>query len=220
MWAALTDPGRSSGRWAAEDFLATGRAEIGSVLALLARRGATPRTGTALDFGCGPGRLTAALAEAGFDRVVGVDVSPTMLDAARELVTTRGCEFLLNEGDDLAAVPTGSIDLVYCCRVLQHMPSSLAHGYIGEFLRVAAPGAPVVFQLPSQPAPGAVGLALRCVPQSLLTRLRRGMQMHGTGSAEVVRLIADAGGSTVSVEEDHSAGPRWVSHLYIARSGG
>jgi ubiquinone/menaquinone biosynthesis C-methylase UbiE len=97
-----------------------------------------PKTGTALDFGCGPGRLSAGLAAAGFSRVVGVDVSTTMFAKAREIVDDDRCEFVHDDGTELATVADDSIDLVYSCRVLQHMPPELALGYVRHFLRVAA----------------------------------------------------------------------------------
>lgn len=220
LWAALTYPSRSDRRWEAAEFLRTGRHEVDAVLALLTRRGAQPVLGTALDFGCGPGRLTAGLVAAGFSRAIGIDVSPTMLAKARELVPDPRCEFVHNEGPRLSGIPDGSVDLVYSCRVLQHIPTALAHGYVREFYRVAAPGAVAVFQLPSDPVPGVVGAVLALVPARVLSGLRRGMQMHGTPTAEVTRLVADAGGVTVSVEQDTSAGPRWQSHLYITRAAG
>jgi len=45
------------------------------------RVGRPLRFGRALDFGCGPGRVTRALA-AWFDESVGVDVSPVMIAEA------------------------------------------------------------------------------------------------------------------------------------------
>ena len=51
-----------------------------------------------------------------------------------------------------------------------------------------------------------------------LDRVRAGMQMHGTAPAAVTRVVAAAGGVTVSIEEDASAGPRWRSHLYVVRA--
>lgn len=219
MWAALTEP-KKAGRWEVDDFLLTGRQEIESVLALLDERGVSPRRGRALDFGCGPGRLTAGLAANGFERVVGVDVSPTMLETARKIVPADlapRCEFTLNEGPTLSSLASGSFDLVYSCRVLQHMPTAMAHGFIREFLRVAADDATVVFQIPAAPAGGAAGAALRLVPDRFMNVLRKGMQMHGTPPAAVTRLVADAGGVTISIEEDESAGPRWRSYLYVVR---
>jgi SAM-dependent methyltransferase len=220
MWAALTDTGKG-GSWDAGEFLRTGRAEIDAVLALLRRRGLEPALGTALDFGCGPGRLSAGLGSAGFAKVIGVDVSPTMLAKAKEILPAEladVCEFRLNEGTDLASVGDGSVDLVYTCRVLQHMPRELSHGYIREFMRIAAPGGAVVFQIPSEPMPGVVGTVLRRAPAPVLNRLRKGMQMHGTSAAEISRLVADEGGVTVSIEDDTSAGPRWRSNLYVVRA--
>jgi SAM-dependent methyltransferase len=216
LWAALTDGGRR-GRWDAVEFLRTGRREVDAVLALLARRGVSPEPGTALDFGCGPGRLTAGLAAAGFGKVIGVDISPGMLAKARELVDDDRCEFVHDPGTELTTVADESIDLVYSSRVLQHIPPALAHGYIRHFLRVAVPGGLVVFQLPAGPA-GASGALLRALPAAVLDRLRAGMQMHGTEPAAVTRIVAAAGGVTVTVEEDASAGPRWRSHLYVVRA--
>jgi SAM-dependent methyltransferase len=216
LWAALTSAGRGR-RWDAAEFLRTGRREVDALMALLARRGATPKTGTALDFGCGPGRLSAGLAAVGFSRVVGVDVSTTMLAKARELVDDDRCEFVHDDGTELATVADDSVDLVYSCRVLQHMPPALALGYVRHFLRVAAPGGVVAFQLPVAPV-GLVGGAMRALPAPVLDRLRAGMQMHGTDPALVARTVAGAGGVTVSVEEDASAGPRWRSLLYVVRT--
>jgi SAM-dependent methyltransferase len=223
MWAALTLPGKAREGWNPADFLATGRAEIDAVLERLRELGVAPKRGTAVDFGCGPGRLSAGLAAAGFERVIGLDISTSMLDTARRLTggapNADRCDFRLNDGVTLDSVPDGSVDLVYTCRVLQHMPPALAHGYIREFHRVAAPGALVVFQLPAEPAPGVVGALLRRLPTGLLNRLRRGMQMHGTPPTEVTALVAAAGGRTVSIEADTSAGPRWRSYLYITERG-
>ncbi len=219
MWAALTDTGRG-GRWDAAAFLQTGLTEIEALLRLMRTRGCVPELGSAVDFGCGPGRLTAALAASGFARVIGVDVSPTMLAKAKEIVPYEladRCEFVLNTEADLAALASDSVDLVYTCRVLQHMPSHIAHGYIREFIRIVKPGGFVAFQLPAGPATGLAGLPIRLVPTKALSRLRKGMQMHSTPAAAVTRLVADAGGVTVSIEQDTSAGPRWGSHLYIAQ---
>jgi SAM-dependent methyltransferase len=224
MWAALTLPGKShrGEPWTEAEFLATGRREIDAVLARLDQLNVSPPRGTALDFGCGPGRLTAALAAAGFDRAIGLDISPSMLATARRLVAAAGeqlgdrCEFRHNDGPTLAGIADDSVDLVYTCRVLQHMPPALAAGYVREFLRVTAPGGLVVFQLPAEPAPGVVGGLLRRLPAFLLDRLRHGMQMHGTPPTEVTAQVAAAGCRTVAIDADSSAGPRWRSYLYIA----
>lgn len=215
FWAALTDS--KSGPWSAEAFARDGQDEILRLLDLLERRAIPVRLGTALDFGCGPGRLTGGLVSAGFRRATGVDISEPMLACARETFTDPGCTFLLNRAPDLACIPSASMDLVYSSRVLQHMPTDLARGYIREFLRVCSPEGVVAFQLPTGPRPGLFQLAHRLLPDGALNRLRHGMAMHAIEVDDVIRLIASSGGSTLWVEADASAGPRWISKLYVAR---
>ncbi|MEJ2886626.1 class I SAM-dependent methyltransferase [Actinomycetospora aeridis] len=215
MWAVLTDADKAGGRWSAADFLATGVEEIAAVLARLAELGLEPGRDRALDFGCGAGRLSHGLAQAGFADVVGLDISPTMLAAARRTVEAPACRFEQVTGADLAAVPSDSVDLVYSCRVLQHMPPPLAHGYVREFHRVVRPGGVVVFQMPTAPARTPAGLVLRLLPQPVAVRLRRGMEMHGTPERDVRALVASLGARVVTADPDTSAGERWQSRLYV-----
>jgi SAM-dependent methyltransferase len=81
MRKVTTDPGHSS--WYVERFRAMARA--GDDLAGEARLVDTlvPRHARVLDAGCGPGRVGAALAEAGH-HVVGVDVDPVLIEAAEQ----------------------------------------------------------------------------------------------------------------------------------------
>src|SRR5579862_7667567 len=63
LWAILTDESKAGGKWDLAEFMATGEAEIHAVMNHLAAIGHTPdRNAAALDFGCGVGRLTQALA--------------------------------------------------------------------------------------------------------------------------------------------------------------
>lgn len=220
MWAVLTDREKEGRRWTTEDFLATGAEEVEAVLARLGALGVDPGRERAVDFGCGAGRLTHGLTRAGFAEVVGLDISPTMLEKAREIVTAPQADFRLASGPELTVVESARADLVYTCRVLQHMPTDLAHRYIREFYRVVRPGGAVVFQLPTAPATTVAGLALRALPVRLARRLRRGMEMHGTPEAQVRALVASCGAQVVAADHDTSAGPRWDSRLYITRAAG
>jgi SAM-dependent methyltransferase len=214
MWAVLTDKGKR-GRWSPAEFLATGVTEIAAVTARLAALGLDVGRERALDFGCGAGRLSHGLAVAGFDEVLGCDISPTMLDKAREIVPDPACRFVQVTGTDLSAVETGSVDLVYSCRVLQHMPPALAHGYVREFWRVARPGGVVVFQMPTQPSASVAGRVLAALPVAVARLLRRGMEMHGTPEPEVRALVGSLGARVVVADPDTSAGPRWDGRLYV-----
>jgi SAM-dependent methyltransferase len=221
MWAVLTDRNKrrkDSGAWSPEDFLATGVDEITTVMARLGELGLEVGRARALDFGCGAGRLSHGLASVGFSEVLGCDISPTMLDKAREIVPDDACRFVQVTGTDLAAVETDSVDLVYSCRVLQHMPPALAHGYIREFWRVARPGAVVVFQMPTRPASSVAGRVLAALPVPVARVLRRGMEMHGTPEPDVQRLVESLGARMVTADPDTSAGSRWDGRLYVTTS--
>jgi len=97
--------------------------------------------GPALDAACGTGRHARRLVELGHD-VVGVDLSPGMLRAARDRVPKA--RFL--EGD-LRALPLGdaSVDLVVCGLALAHPPSLPEP--MGEIGRVLRPGGHAVLSM-------------------------------------------------------------------------
>ncbi len=82
-----------------------------------------PRTWTALDLGCGTGALTAALAPR-VRRVVGVDRSAAMLQAARK--RTAGFANVELHESDLADLPlaAGSADAALLVLVLAYLPDA------------------------------------------------------------------------------------------------
>ena len=149
-WAVCTTPGRRFGGWDAAEFFATGEREIAMVLAEAGPLGVPGGRGEALDFGCGLGRLTRALADR-FERCVGVDISPRMVEGARELNADRGgLDFRVNPDAGLAQFADGRFDLVYSSIVLQHVPRrDWIAAYLQEFARVLRPGGAIVFTLPS-----------------------------------------------------------------------
>ena len=114
----------------------------------------------ALDFGCGIGRLTQAMA-AHFRRCDGVDIARSMIDAANRYNRYADtCRYHLNTSGDLALFADGTFTFVFTVLVLQHMEPARAKRYVREFMRVLAPGGLLVFQLPSHrgpddPPPGA-----------------------------------------------------------------
>src|SRR5689334_495304 len=80
-WAILSDPTRKGGKWDLDEFYRSGVDEIGFVLRQLEARQLKVARGRALDFGCGAGRLSQALAGE-FEHVDGVDISETMVRLA------------------------------------------------------------------------------------------------------------------------------------------
>ena len=153
MWAVLTGPFATQRAWDEDGFFATGVAEIEAVLDRVRQTGAPLQTGRALDFGCGPGRLTQALGRH-FERVDGIDISETMIARARSLNRLGDrCRYHLNASADLAIFSDASFDFVYSMITLQHMEPQYSRLYIEEFFRVTRPGGIIVFQIPSDPVP-------------------------------------------------------------------
>jgi SAM-dependent methyltransferase len=230
LWAILTAADKKGNRWSIDEFLQTGRDEIAGVIAYLDSRHLHGPRRHALDFGCGAGRLTHALA-AYFDRVTGVDIAPSMIDVARRLhPAIPGVEFRVNGSDKLASVETESIDLVYTRLVLQHMPPRYIRAYLAEFVRVLSPGGVLVFQLPGENAlPVTVsGSGLkRLLPLPVVSMIRAvrqlrkfpRMEIHGLPRLEVERLLADLGAPVVDVVDDRAHGVDTPGYRYCAVKG-
>ena len=155
MWSVLTSPDKKHGRWDKAEFFRVGREEIADVLALLDEKGVTFPRRRALDFGCGVGRLSQALAEH-FEKVDGVDIAPSMIRLA-EKYNRHGdrCRYHLHADGDLRAFPDATFDFVYSVHVLQHMEPRYAHRYVEEFLRVLAPEGVAFFQITTERVVGA-----------------------------------------------------------------
>jgi SAM-dependent methyltransferase len=212
MWAILTDPAKTECRWDAGEFFATGIHEISVVMEQAAAWGKPVARRSALDFGCGIGRLSQALA-GHFDRVSGVDISPKMIELAREH-NRKGArvEYMCNQAGDLSRFADRSIDMIYSWITLQHVRPRHARRYIQEFLRVLAPGGLLVFQYPSKP----ISLGVRLARWKALLSRPRPMYMNGMDREEVVELLERGGGRILNVQQDDNAIPGYHSLCYAA----
>jgi SAM-dependent methyltransferase len=148
LWAVLSEPSRAGRKWELDEFLLTGERQIAAWLERVVACGVRLEMGTAIDFGCGIGRLTQPLARR-FDRAIGIDISPTMLSIARRIDPPRNATFVLSRRDDLSFIPRASADLVVSHITLQHIRPEFTERYIREFFRVTRPGGVIIFTLPS-----------------------------------------------------------------------
>jgi ubiquinone/menaquinone biosynthesis C-methylase UbiE len=175
---------------------------------LFGRLSADPRGGSCIEVGCGPGRMTGALAER-FDEVVAVDVSPAMLEQARVNVTAQNVRFVTVSGERLDGVEDASADVLVCYLVLQHLPSArVVRSYLEEFARVLAPGGEAFVQVPV--LDGVLGRLRRTLRTPLVRLARRpdhGAAFRGyrlTRSA-LAAALAQAKLSTTAEDEGPSA---------------
>jgi cyclopropane fatty-acyl-phospholipid synthase-like methyltransferase len=224
LWAVFVAPGTRGGAWDVEEFLRTGRVEVDAAMSALAAHGLPAGHEVALDFGCGVGRLSNALA-AHFERVLGVDVAPSMLEHARRLDRSQGrAEWVLNERPDLAVVPDASVDLAYSSLVLQHLPRTLAEGYLAELVRVVRPGGAVVVQTVTRPTASPKGVAAAVLPVRVQAYLQRRvlgypapMLMTPLPARRVARIAREAGAEVVQVTRDQGYGGHWVCRRFVLR---
>ena len=100
-----------------------------------------------LDFGCGVGRTLLAFAAEGRE-LVGLDVSPTMLQEAR-----LNCEFYgaanvrLLQSDDKLSQLAGQFDLIHSCIVFQHIPVERGRAIFSKLLQHLRCGGIGAFQV-------------------------------------------------------------------------
>lgn len=223
LWAVLSEPSKRGGRWDEQEFLATGKVEVDAQVEWFAQMGFPRERRHALDFGCGAGRLSRALA-GHFQQVTGIDVSPGMIAKARSLNADIGnLEFIENASPSIGMIADASIDLVYSCITLQHIPQDLARGYVAEFLRVLAPGGLAAFQFVIGSDRSLRGRLYSMVPNRWLNPLRRLLwrrssvfEMHPLLPDRLRDLLArDPQLQLLADLEDGSAGPGWQSRRWI-----
>jgi SAM-dependent methyltransferase len=221
LWAILSRPDKQGGGWDQDAFFETGMAEIQGVL--VTAQGLAPvRFGTAVDFGCGVGRLSQALA-AHFERVVGIDIADSMIQKASELNKHPDrCQYVHNVAADLSVLADGSADFVYSSITLQHVVPALARCYVREFFRIVRPGGHVIFQLPSRPRSLVWHGIKRVMPVSLgnlIWRLRtaspEAMETYSMKEEKVLRLAEESSGLVLSVEENRHGPAGWESRKYF-----
>ena len=241
LWAVISYPDKKGGKWVPEQFFQTGKDDVSNLFEYLNKLGvAIPRC-HALDFGCGVGRLTQALAPH-FDKAAGVDIAPSMIKLAQQCNRFGDrCRYYLNERDDLALFKDNSFDLVLSLIVLQHMRPEYIRRYLAEFLRVLTPGGVLYFQLPSRylgsDDPEAWrhgrsdsmtvgdrmrGLVKQVTPEPLQQFYRTVrdwkkeplMEMYGILPSEVESLLKEHGGVLVDAVEKPFAPSKWESFWY------
>ena len=149
LWAVLAFPDKSDGRWTVSEFMKTGEREIALLFHRFAELHLPAPTGRGLDFGCGVGRLTQAMARR-MSHVTGADISPVMIDLARQINRYPDrADYICTADTAIDTLPSRSFQCIYSNIVLQHVPSDISVHYLNEFFRLLAPGGLLVFQLPS-----------------------------------------------------------------------
>jgi SAM-dependent methyltransferase len=216
LWAILSVPEYKGNRWSIEEFFRSGQAAVADILGRIGGElGLPAQHSRALDFGCGVGRLTQALADH-FDEVDGVDIAPSMIDRARGYNRAGDCcNYHLNEREDLEIFEDLRFDFVLSEIVLQHIQPQYALRYIGEFVRVLSPRGLLVFQVPYE------SVNPTSPPEPWDRNSGPRIDMFAIPLADVVSTVEQAGGRLLRFEEAEISGPAWRSYRYaVTRTSG
>ncbi|MGW2513516.1 class I SAM-dependent methyltransferase [Streptomyces scopuliridis] len=122
-----------------------------AVLAAFADTVRAAGSGPVAELGCGPGSVTAHLRDLGLD-VFGVDLSPVMIDLAREAYPDLRFEVGSMDALDLA---DGRLRGIVSWYSVIHTPPRDVPAYFAEFRRVLAPGGTLLlafFESEGEPA--------------------------------------------------------------------
>lgn len=231
LFAILTFKDKKDGQWKKDEFFDTGKREVSESMNYLRSCGLGIPTGKALDFGCGVGRLTQALADY-FEEVYGVDIAPSMIELAKKYNRQGNkCKYFLNGTDNLGLFPTHSFAFVYSKITLQHIAPEYSKKYIKEFLRLLKPGGLLLFQLPGEPSalmqkyPPALKARLKnFLPKFLLSAYYRikhyfypVVEMYGIRKEEVTKFLKENGATIIDIRPNDSAGQNWNSFQYLVK---
>ena len=123
-----------------QEFFESGEAYIDLLMQKIEQLNPTLPLHTAVEFGCGVARLAIPLARR-FQKVIGVDISPEMLNESRKncgLLGVSNAEFVLS--DDLLSLVPSQVQLVHSCKVLQHIPVKRGFAICKRLVDRLAPG--------------------------------------------------------------------------------
>lgn len=151
LWAILSDPSKTDRHWDVSRFFQTGVREIEALQYELRSRRIDVGRAAALDFGCGVGRLTQALAPH-FARVVGVDISPKMIDMAASLNRFPDrVRYVANPSPDFTPIGDARFDFILTRLTLQHIEPDVSVRYIAALCDRLAAGGVLVMQVAANP---------------------------------------------------------------------
>jgi SAM-dependent methyltransferase len=171
-------------------------------------------TKNCVEYGCGVGRVTTALALR-FGRVDAYDISQghlTQAELRAQAVGSDNIHYRLCAGDVLEELTP--CDFLYTKLVLQHNPPPIIVQLVKSALRSLNAGGIALFQVPTY----QVGYRFK-IDEWLAAEHRLDMQMHCLPQAVLFSIIAEEQCALLSVREDNATGEpdRFISNTFIVR---
>ena len=198
-----------------ERFWTSGESEATRATNVLRRHGLTSLAGlTCVEYGCGVGRVTAALARS-FASVHGYDISAAHLEHARERARELSLmNVVLHECSSDLLTPLERCDVFYSCIVFQHNPPPIICELIRNALSALKPGGVALFQVPVY----IKGYKFR-LGEWLNSDHPLDMQMHCLPQSKIFELVAEQACLPLEIRQDNATGQpeRMLSNMWIVR---
>jgi SAM-dependent methyltransferase len=203
---------------ALDEFWASGKRETVRIQGILRRVGYKDdlNTKTCVEYGCGVGRVTTALAGI-FAKVYAYDISANHLQLAKERAENlqqKNIEFCPVDGKDN---DLEGCDVFYSRLVFQHNPPPIIRELIAKALGSLRAGGIAIFQVPTY------GIDYSFNVQDYLTRkVQTDMEMHFFPQSAIFELVATSRCRVLEVWEDNSIGQigRWISNMFVVQRAG
>lgn len=225
-WAVLSMEefhGKDSAQ-AIERFYESGAGDIDFIEHTLARNNITIPSGSiVVEYGCGLGRVTSHLAKK-FASVVGVDISKTMVEAARARMLAKQIPnvsfLLLEEFDDIDQIPT--CDLLFSLIVLQHSPPPLITRAVRSAIRALNTGGIAIFQAPTYIA-NYNFVAADYISGGSTKQFQAShgqFEMHAVRQSDLFSIVYSSGGEILEIFEDNRMGTEYqnaMSNTFVVR---
>lgn len=153
--------------------------------------------GAAVDLGCGAGHALIQMKRMGFNRVIGIDISDRMLEAAREVARVHGLtdSIRLLKGDvqNLDMIESGSVDACTALGVIEYLDED--GPLLREVNRILREGGAAVIQT-------------------------RNRQCIRTRSRALIQSITGGGGATIAAREHRPSEFRATASMFGFRVEG
>ncbi len=198
-----------------EAFWLSGEQDAARAMEMLARHDfVNPEAKSCLEYGCGVGRVTMALAKR-FALVIAYDISEGHLSLAERRAQEVGvfnCRFQICP--DRLITSLSPCDFFFSRIVFQHNPPPVIYHLIKNALRALNPDGIAIFQVPTY----RIGYRFS-INEWLSADHALDMQMHCIPQEAVFQIVADEKCVALEVREDNSTGApnQFISNTFIVR---
>lgn len=195
-------------------FWASGAREADIIAAILKRHGFQGLgSKTCVEYGCGLGRVTFALAKM-FGSVRACDISPTHIAQAQRSASEAKIENVQFRlcSSDLLNERLAPCDFFYSRIVFQHNPPPLIRVLIARAVQSLVEGGIAILQVPTYGS----NYSFR-IQEYLAREALHDMEMHCIPQHEIFAVVADAQCQLLEVREDNSIGRHgtWISNTFV-----